>query len=464
MLRLLHIFKTTLFLVLFLFSFTIVSGQDSNVLTLKECIEFALENNSNLKMTQYSYDISRKDELGSFQGILPTVSASTGTGRIEVGPSEYLSNEPVGIDPETGNVIYEQRTRKIQKQFRESSNASLTASQTLFDGGIWWNNIRKAKMDKQSAEYNLQQQTNNIILQVQQAYFDLNKQIKLLEVNELAVNRSMDQQDRIEKMYELGARALLDVYQARVTLGNDRINMISQQNIVEQAKKYLNMVMGRDPFAPISTVSEITLASELDDLDALINEAMENQPNLRKIEADIRSSELSVSMAKGMNFPRLSAYVNYDRFHEDIIKVFSDFDKNYQTRYGISLSFNIFNGFSDYVNVQKAEINRRYLMESQEDYKRSLVSEIHQHYTDYKSYQDIIQINKQNLEAAQEELRLAQERYQIGAGTFLEIREAQVNLTRAEQTLIAAQFNARIVLAQLDFSLGLTYKNYLNKL
>lgn len=464
MLRLWHMFKTTVFLLLFAFPFTIVKGQDSNVMTLNECIEFALENNSTLKMTQFNFEVARKDELGSYQNILPTVSASTGTGRIEVGPSEYLSNEPVGIDPETGNVIYEQRTRKIQKQFRQSSNASITASQPIFDGGIWWNSIRKAKMDKQSAEFNLQGQTNNIILQVQQAYFDLNKQIKLLEVNELAVNRSMDQLDRIEKMYELGARSQLDVFQARVTLGNDRINLISQQNIVEQAKKYLNMVMGRDPFAPLNIVSEISLGSGLDDLETLINEAIENQPNLKKIESDIRSSELTVSMAKGMNFPRLSAYVNYDRFHEDIIKVFSDFGKNYQTRYGISLNFNIFNGFSDYINVQKAEINRRYLLESREEYKRSLVSEIHQHYMDYKSYQDIIQINKLNLEAAQEELRLAQERYQIGAGTFLEIREAQVNLTRAEQTLIAAQFNARIILAQLDYALGLTYKNYLNKL
>ncbi|MBN1406783.1 MAG: TolC family protein, partial [Calditrichaceae bacterium] len=110
--------------------------------------------------------------------------------------------------------------------------------------------------------------------------------------------------------------------------------------------------------------------------------------------------------------------------------------------------------------VQKAKIAEKTAKENFEEYKRNLASEIEQYYANYKSYLDIIEINKQNLEAANEEVRLAEERYQIGAGTALEVREAQVNLTRAEEILIAAQFNARIVLAQLDNGLGLTYKKY----
>lgn len=66
----------------------------------------------------------------------------------------------------------------------------------------------------------------------------------------------------------------------------------------------------------------------------------------------------------------------------------------------------------------------------------------------FNSYLDIIDINEDNLEAAQEEHRLASERYRIGSGTSLEVREAQVNLTRAEQTLVAAKYNARMSQAQ----------------
>ena len=197
---------------------------------------------------------------------------------------------------------------------------------------------------------------------------------------------------------------------------------------------------------------------KLPDLDELVHTAIRNQPLLKKYEEDIFASDLSVSLAKGINYPRISAYLQYDRFHEDIIKVFSDFNKNYQTRYGINVSINLFNGFKDYANIQKAEINKRIAQEQYEEYKRNLKATLHQYYANYLSTLDIIEINKINLEAAREEVRLAEERFQIGAGTSLDVREAQVNLTNAEQTLIAAQYNALLLLAQIDAQLGIAYE------
>jgi outer membrane protein TolC len=165
-------------------------------------------------------------------------------------------------------------------------------------------------------------------------------------------------------------------------------------------------------------------------------------------------------MANGVLHPRLSLYYNYSRFSEKLDVIYSDLDQNYVSTYGVSLRFNIFNGFSDYTAIQKAKINHKSAMAEREEYKRALISDLHSYYTNYNSYLEIIELNKENLEAAQEDLRLAEERYQIGAGTSLEVREAQVNLARAEQTLIAAQYNARITLAQLDNELGLTFKKY----
>ncbi len=432
------------------------------VLSLEDCIRIALENNSQLKNTELAFDAAKQDVLSSYQGILPSITTSAGRGKVVTGPSEYLSNEPVGIDPETGNVIYEQRTRKIERSTRESSSASINLNQTIFDGGIWWNQIRKAKTDKKASKYDLIAQRNNTINQIQQAFFELGKQIKLLEVDSLAVARSQAQLERAEQMYELGATAQLDVFRARVNLGNDRISKLQQKNTVTQARKNLNVTMGRDPLAQLVVeVSEVQLKDDLPSVEELVDQAIAQQPMVRKNKSNIKSRKLSVDMAKGLNYPKISAYVNYDRFHEDAIKVFSDFDQNYQTRYGINLSFNLFNGFNDYVQIQKAQINYRTARENYEQYKRELKSNIHQSYEDYKSYLDIIEINRVNLEAAREELRLAEERYQIGAGTALEVREAQVNLTRAEQTLIAAEYNARLILAQLDNYLGLSYKKYM---
>jgi outer membrane protein TolC len=128
------------------------------------------------------------------------------------------------------------------------------------------------------------------------------------------------------------------------------------------------------------------------------------------------------------------------------------------------VSFNLFNGFSDYADIQKAEIGRKMAMEAVENYKRTLKSEIHKTYMNYKSTLEMIKINKENLEAAKEELRLAEERYQIGAGTALDVRDSQVNLTRAEETLVSIEYQAQLLLAELDNQMGLTYAKIQDKI
>jgi len=448
-----------LLVILLLIRFVQAQPSTEGLLSLRDCIHIALEHNSTLKTNEYADQAAKMDVLSSYKGILPSLSVSAGRSNVETGPSEYLSNEPVGIDAD-GNVMYQLRTRKTEKSLRKSTTAGLTVDQTLFDGGIWWNQIRKAHADKEASDLNLASQRDKVIMQVQQAYFDLLKQINLLEVDSLAVQRSKEQLDRAKKMYELGATAQLDVFRAKVNMGNDRISYMQQKNKVEQSKKNLNLVMGRDPFKPIRVQVDVKLDKSLPDVEAMINTAYQNQPLLKKNEFQIKANELSVSMAKGINYPRISAYVNYNRFNEDAARVFSNYGQNYQTQYGLRLSFNLFNGFSDYATIQKAEISKRSAQEGLAEYKRNLKSMIHQYYQDYKSYLNIIEINQDNLQAAKEEYRLARERYQIGAGTALDVRESQVNLTRAEETLIAAKFNARIVLAQLDNQLGLSYKKF----
>jgi len=460
MLRQIKATSILVFFILIAFNLKQVSAQTekSDVLSLQECIQIALKNNSTLKTVVLADEAADMDVLGSYSNILPRVSVSARQGKAVIGPAEYLSSEPVGIDTTTGNVIYEQRTRKTAEQDRKQSSADITLSQNIFDGGIWWNQIRKAKVDKEASKFNFYSQRDNTILQVQTAYFDLIKQIKMLEVYDLAVQRSRAQLERANKMYELGATARVDVYRTKVNLGNDRINLLNQKNIVEQSRKTLNLVMGRDPFAPVDVKAEIILAESMSEVEEMVQTAFENQPLVKKSELDIKSAGLSASLARGIYYPRLSAYVNYNRFHEDASQVFSDFDQNYQTQYGFTLSFNLFNGFYDYANTQKAKINQKSALELFEEYKRTLKATVHQYYANYRNILDIIDINEENLEAAKEEMRLEEERYLVGAGTSLEVREAQVNLTRAEEILIAAQFTARLIQAQLDNQLGLTYK------
>jgi len=432
----------------------LMAQEKPELLSIEECIQVAMQNNPNLVKARNDVQIAKFNVLESYQGILPNINSSVNSGTVETGESEYLSTEPVGIDSASGTVIYEQRVRKTEQIERNSSSASITLSQPLLDGGLWYNQIRQAKSQKSSADYYFESQRNTVILNIEQAFYDLLKQEKLLEVNQLAVERSQGQLTRAEKMFELGASAQIDVFRARVNLGRDKISLLNQQNSVETARKNLNLVMGRDPLLPIKVSGSLRIEETLPTLDDYLSRAMLEQPLVKKSEADIKTSNLTIQLARGIMAPRLTGYVNYDRFHEDFDNLYKKLDQNYQIRYGVNLSFNIFNGFADYTTVQKAKLNRNSILKEFESYKRGLRSDIEQFYSNYLSLLEIVRINQENLEAAKEEYRLAQERYQIGAGTSLDVREAQVNLTDAEQILIAAQYNAVITLSMLENSVG----------
>jgi outer membrane protein TolC len=92
---------------------------------------------------------------------------------------------------------------------------------------------------------------------------------------------------------------------------------------------------------------------------------------------------------------------------------------------------------------------------SMEDYKRTLRSDIRKLYNSYNAIIEIVMINENNLEAATEEYRLANERYRLGSGTSLELREAQVNLTEAEQILVAAKYNTINTYIDLSEAIGM---------
>jgi outer membrane protein TolC len=426
-------------------------------LSLNDCIEIALTKNPNLIRTLNLDESAAEDVTGSYSGILPTINLSASSGRYQAGEREVEGDVPTGIDS-LGNVVYQRRIITQAGYITNFNNFGLNLNQNLFDGGEWWQSIGYAKSQKRASEFTVESTINSTVLSVQEAFFNLLKQQKLLEVNQLAVSRSEDNLNKTEKMFELGAVAKVDVYRSRVNLGNDKITMLLQKNAVLTAGQQLNLVMGRDPQSPLNILPEFNLPGAFRDADELYNQAQEMNPDLRRYEEEVNSFDISVSRSWAVMWPSLGAFISYNRANEGIERVYTGWDKNWSMNWGLSLRWNLFNGFTDKVRIQKSKLALRNAKESYEETRRNLKSTITQLVDNFNSYLEIIEINTQNLEAAQEEFRLAEERYRIGSGTALEVREAQVNLTRAEQTLVAAKYNARMSQAQLEQALGEIYK------
>jgi outer membrane protein len=123
-----------------------------------------------------------------------------------------------------------------------------------------------------------------------------------------------------------------------------------------------------------------------------------------------------------------------------------------------SLNWNLFNGFSDYLNYEKAIIAERTQKLAEKQLELTLSQSLEAAFDNYRSAIEVININEANLESASEDYRLATERRAVGSATQLEVRDAQVNLTLAEQSLVEARFNALKALAQIEELTGKGYQ------
>jgi outer membrane protein len=443
---------TFLVLLLLLLPVSWLSAQE--VLTLQDCIEIALKNNTTIRTNTNLNASAGQDVTASYGGILPTVNANASTGKARAGESTRLGDVQTGQIDSLGNpiVIYAVRTQPGYESNANSMNLSI--NQNIFDGGEWWNAIRYAKSAKRSADLNLQDVINQTVYNVQNRFFTLLMQQKLLEVNQLQVKRTKEELDKTEKMFELGAVAKVDLYRSKRSNGEAIISMLNQENAVLRAKNELNLIMGREPETPLNIDPTLELMPTISTTDTLVNKAFKNNPGLMRTEEDVTSGNLSVSRAKARLWPSLGASFSYGRRNEQFDRVYSNWDQNWTISYGVGISYNVFNGFRDWTNIQKQKLAAKNAKEIHEDTKRTLRAEIVQLTDNYNSYIEIIEVNQQNLEAAKEEYRLAEERYRIGSGTSIDLSTALEGLTRAEQVLVAAQYNARITQAQLEAALG----------
>ena len=420
----------------------ILSAQSGSIenLSLNECVKIALENNVDINTSRNLAEIARLAAKGSYSNILPRIDANLSGGQLQFGESTFLKD--VDIILEDSSVITRQVTATADGRRRDSYSAGLTLNQNIFDGGLWWNNIKQKKVLKEASKYDLIFSENQVMKLVSQYYYDLLKNMKLLDVYDIAVQRSQDQVDRTQSMFEIGSVAKVDVFRARVNLGQDQIRYLNQKNTVRQSKQLLNLALGRDPLIVFEIDTSVVFEPRDVTLQQLLNLSVENQPALKSWELSVRARELNAAMAKSPFWPTLGLRLSYSRDNEDIQKVYKGFNKNWSSAVGMGVSWNLFNGFSDHVNYQTSKIEFKNAQLFLADYKRTLRSDVKNLFDNYNAIIEIVEIDEKNLEAAGEEYRLANERYRLGSGTSLELREAQVNLTEAEQILVAAEYTA----------------------
>lgn len=441
---------------LFLTSFAGPLFAQKKVLSLEECIEIALNNNSALRNAERQVDIANTNVALSRSAFLPRVNSSFSSGKFIQGPRQVKTDVPVGIDPGTGEALYEQRTIRQAATDRNFNSARISLSQNLWDFGRSSNSLNMAKASRAAQEQSMVSTRHDVILSVKAAYFNLLKAEKLLGVYEEAEKLAQEQVNRAQTMMEIGLSSRAEVFQARVNHGSTKRQAITQANVVEMARANLNTALGIDPSTDIQ-VTEIQEEPTFVEysFEEAIETAFENSPVIKSLDLSVKAALYNLRAARARYMPTLGASVSYSRSNDDIGRVYThQLNEDYSASIGAQLDLNIFNGFSDKAEIQRQQLSYEMAMEDLAEQKRLIISNVKQYFLELEAYRDILEIQRENIEAAKENLRLQQEKRRVGSGTELDVTDAQVELTRAQSDYVSAEHDAHVAKARLQAAMG----------
>ena len=397
-------------------------------LSPEEAVRIGLQNNFDIQIAKNNAGIARENSGLGRAGLLPVLNATGGYSRIKT-EQESNSTQSYG-DSETENL-----------------NAQLALSWTLFDGFKMF--LNRAKFEKLASlgEYNARYLVEVQVISILRGYYNLVQQKQRLRVNRETVEISRERLEKAKIRHEVGGASSTDLLNARVSLNTDRAALMNQELAVQIAQKDLNIAMGQDPNSEVGVAEDIIIPPLASDEEELLKVAMENNSRLLAARRNREIAEKDLQIARAALSPSLSFSGSYGYSDRTVSPSASPVDittEGTEAILGLNLSFNLFNGFRNKIDIQTSGIaakNEALRLQKEELDVRGLVMEKE---LTFRKRLEILAMERENLLAARQNLDLQRDRYETGSTTSLEFRDAQVNYARAELALIGAKFQARI--------------------
>ncbi|MCP4727290.1 MAG: TolC family protein, partial [bacterium] len=358
---------------------------------------------------------------------------------------------------------WEQQEKPFEAQTYKNFSGNVTVSQTFWDFGASLRQAQRGFSTVNSTRSNLSFTAVNTIQLIKQRYLELIRALKQRQVFEQNLELAQNQLNTAEVQYSVGTVPQNDVLRSQSSVGSSRIGLIDQDVAIENARQQLNLAMGRDINTPLDVVLEDNIDVNYNlSLDNLTSQALSLNPDLMRMEEDIKGSAYDIKIAKSARYPTVGGYAQYSRRNPLFERLYDDVNLNYNFSVGVQFNVTLFDGFQIHNNVQRAVSTMKMNEENFENGRRTTISNVKMAYLRVVAFKEKIEINEAMVEAAEENYRLQDERYRIGSGTLLEMIDARSQLVNARYTLVQLRYNAKIAETQLEAAVGAMDQKYLS--
>jgi outer membrane protein TolC len=328
--------------------------------------------------------------------------------------------------------------------------AGLKARYTLFDSGERRAQYVTAKARQEVAEEEKARIIQELILGVHQGYYGLAAAMETRQVAEKMLTQTKEHLRLAKERKDVGAVPLADVLRVQVEAANSELALVRADTLVRISRGNLNTLMGLPPEIPlaIKAQAEGILSPDQINLPQAFEQAVKARPELKAALKRIEASKSGVDLAKSAFGPKLRAEGSFGRRDTEFVPRDEDWLA------GITLEWPLFTGFYRQHQLAKAKAE---VSKEEAEAKQLLLKVRQEVWTAYSRLQEAYQATQSTkalVQDAQESMRMAKERYEVGAGTVTDLLDAQTALTRALGTQIETEWDYHTARAVFQRSIG----------
>ncbi len=424
------------------------SAYSQQKMNLKACIEYAWKNNISLQQNESGIRIRQFEVKKNKMAYLPSVSAFANTGYSFGYSLDYTS--------------YEYYRDQIQ-----SAYFSMSSDWLLFNGFRVKNQLESSRHGLKSSQYSFQQLKDQIGLTVAFYYLTIlqsAERVKFAE-NQLELTRKLYEKARL--MVEVGQETRVKELELKAQLASDELNLTDARNNLEQAYLNLKQVMNY----PIGEKIEIEeVESQVPELanyeqsnpDAIIKNAVENLPEVKKAREDMIQAEFNYKATRSLAYPSLTGSGNLNSRYSSAKSpltgepspFFDQMENNFNQSISIGLNIPLFTRLSNAYNIYSAKENINLSRLTYEDVKIKAENTIYEAWFNLQSSIKRYKSAQNKWEAQKALFEQSQLMYDEGVISFYDWQTAKTNLTAAESDFLAAKYDLLYRIKLMNYYTG----------
>ncbi len=419
-------------------------GMQAKQWTLRDCINYALENNISLQKTVLKKASAQEDYLQSKAALLPSLQAST---------SQNINYTPWVASGISGDGYTKSSIDKVYY----NGTYSVAGNYTIWNGNKNRNQVKLNKLTTEAAALDSAIQAQKLQEQIATLYIQICYSTEAINVNKESYKSSLENEERGKEMVKIGKMSQADLAQLTAQRAQDEYSIVESESNVKNYKRQLKellQITNDEAFdIVVPTASDAQALGTIPSLNSVYASALDTRPEIKSYQNMIDQSDLNIAIAKAGKLPTISANagiststtsMNNDGWGSQI-------KQNFGVGGGISVSIPICDNRATKTAINKANIQKQSSMLDLKDQQTKLYSTIENYWLQANTNQSQFKAAKTSTESAKTSYDLLSEQFKLGLKNIVELRTGKDNLLKAQQNELQSKYLTLLNMGMLNF-------------